>query len=230
MDPFENALEQLETALNYLETDKVLIDSLKKPKNIIKGELKVKMDNGKIEKFPAFRVQFNDARGPAKGGIRFHPQVNLDEVKALSFWMAIKCAVADIPYGGAKGGVKVDPKKLSEAELERLSRAYVRLVASQIGPWQDVPAPDVNTNAQVMAWMVDEYIKIKNPRPRRDRAEGGQKPKTKNLTSPWATFTGKPVELWGSLGREEATGRGGVYVLQALLAKLNSKSQILNKI
>lgn len=199
MNPFTNALNQLKNAAQDLRDDKKIIEQLRSPKNILKADLKIKLDNGKMAKYPAFRVQFNDARGPMKGGVRFHPGVNLAEVKALSFWMMIKCAVADLPYGGAKGGIRVDPKKLSPTELERLSRAYVRAFAKNIGPWQDIPAPDVGTDSQVMAWMVDEYLK---------RQSG---------ISPYASFTGKPVELWGSLGREEATGRGGLYVLQALL-------------
>lgn len=215
-DPFQNALNQLQLALNYLDLPPILVRKLKQPQRILKTTLKIKLDNGKTALFPAFRVQFNDARGPFKGGIRFHPDVNLAEVKALSFWMAIKCAVADIPYGGAKGGVKVDVTKLSPTELERLSRAYVRYFAPYIGPWQDVPAPDVNTGAQTMAWMVDEYSKL----PNLTRQESGVGFGSQKLTSPFASFIGKPVEFWGSLGREEATGRGGVEVLNLLASEL----------
>gem|GEM_PF-8877 len=160
-----------------------------------------------VKTFPAYRAQHNNARGPYKGGIRFHPDVTEDEVKALSFWMSIKCAVADIPYGGAKGGVIVDPRKLTEKQLEGLSRAYARAFAPFIGPDQDIPAPDVNTNGQIMAWMLDEVEQV-------------QSSKFKVQSHMAATFTGKPIELGGSQGREEATGYGGVVILKALLSKL----------
>jgi glutamate dehydrogenase/leucine dehydrogenase len=174
------------------------------------------MDNGETKIFHGFRVQHNSARGPYKGGIRFHPQVDMNEVKALAFWMAIKCAVADIPMGGGKGGVEVDPKKLSEKELENLSRAYVRAIAADIGQNTDVPAPDVNTTPLIMKWMVDEYIKSKI---KDQRSKISINDKSKLM----GTFTGKPVDFGGSLGRTEATGRGGSYILHALLAKTSSK-------
>jgi len=174
--------------------------------------------------FQSFRVQHNNARGPYKGGIRFHPGVNEDEMKALSFWMSVKCAVADVPFGGAKGGVAVDPKKLSEKQLEELSRAYVRAFGKFIGPTLDIPAPDVNTNPKVMGWMLDEYERWKSGVEAGSR-NPASKPKP-SFHSP-AAFTGKPVELGGSRGREEATGFGGVVVLQALLAKLRDKGQRL---
>jgi glutamate dehydrogenase/leucine dehydrogenase len=164
------------------------------------------MDNGKTQSFKAFRSQHNDAIGPFKGGIRFHELVTEDEVKALSTWMTIKCAVVGIPYGGGKGGVIVDPKKLSASELERLSRAYIRAIAKHIGAFKDVPAPDVNTTPQIMAWMVDEYEKIIG------RHEPG-------------VITGKPLEIGGSEGRTEATGLGAFYVLEQLakVKKLSKK-------
>ena len=177
------------------------IKRLLEPEMVHEFSLPVKMDNGQTEIFKAFRVQHNSALGPYKGGIRFHPGVTREEMQALAILMSIKCAVVGIPYGGGKGGVAVDPKKLSPAELERLSRAYAAAVAPFIGPQKDIPAPDVNTNAQIMAWMLDEYEKI----------IGHKSP---------ATFTGKPLSRGGSLGRNEATGRGGVIILQALLAKL----------
>lgn len=164
------------------------------------------MDNGQKKKFKAYRSQHNAARGPYKGGIRFHQDVNESEVKALSTWMTWKCAVTGIPYGGGKGGVVVDPRQLSQAELERLSRAYARFLANDIGPWVDVPAPDVNTTGQIMAWMVDEYEKVK-------KAQGSLQ------ENPLATFTGKPLGLGGSQGRDEATGLGGVFVLEKLAEK-----------
>src|SRR3989344_1025224 len=168
--------------------------------------------------YKGFRIQHNNNLGPYKGGIRFHPNVSREEVQALATLMTIKCAVAGLPYGGAKGGVIVDPKKLNENELDELSRAYVRAINTFIGAEIDVPAPDVNTNPKIMEWMVDEYVKrIKN-----------QKSKIKTdhetLNKLRATFTGKPIDIGGSLGRTEATGRGGVFILKALLNKLrNSK-------
>jgi len=190
---------------------------LQEPDRVIEGELEVTMDDGTVKKFPAYRSQHNNARGPYKGGIRFHPGVTLDEVKALSTWMTWKCAVTNIPYGGGKGGVIVDPKALSARELESLSRAYTRLIAEHIGPWTDIPAPDVNTTGQIMAWMVDEWQKVQTSK----SAVLGE--------NPLAAFTGKPLELGGSEGREEATGLGGVFVMEKLVEKLfsdKSKSEI----
>ena len=220
-DPFKNYLTQIEKADQVLKLDSAVKEQLKTPQNIIDVDFPVKMDNGETKSFRGFRVQFNNARGPYKGGIRFHPQVNLAEVKALSAWMAIKCAVANVPFGGGKGGVIVDPKKLSERELESLSRAYIKAIYKDIGPDLDVPAPDVNTNPQIMAWMVDEYIKLKTKSEK-------VKTTTKNskLTDKLkATFTGKPVDMGGSEGRTEATGQGGFYVLEELARKLNLKPE-----
>ncbi len=202
MNPFQNAIQQLERAAAYTKAGRRELDKLKYPNRLIRKEISIKLDNGKTAKFKAFRIQYNNARGPYKGGIRFHPQVSLEEVKALAFWMSIKTAVVGLPLGGGKGGVIVDPKELSQTEIERLSRVYVRAIAPYIGPRVDVPAPDVNTNAQIMAWMMDEYEKIV-----------GKKAS--------ATFTGKPIKLGGSLGREAATGRGGLYTLQAFLQASN---------
>ncbi len=199
---FDNAKKQIDLAVPLLSPsyeDEVIfkkaIASLKKPQKLLKTKIKVKMDNGRQKSFSAYRSQHNDARGPFKGGIRFHPDVSEDEVKALSVWMSIKCAVVGIPYGGGKGGVKVDPRKLSLIELQRLSKNYARFLASHIGPWVDVPAPDVNTGEREMAWMLEAYESVK----------GRHEP---------ATFTGKPIGLGGSLGRTEATGQGGFYILQ----------------
>ena len=189
-----------ETAKN-LGFDEEIIKRLIEPEMICEFSFPVKMDDGQIKVFKGWRVQHNSLLGPYKGGIRFHPQTCREEVQALATLMTIKCVVAGLPYGGAKGGVLVDPKNLSSAELERLSREYVKKIAHFIGEDVDVPAPDVNTNPQIMAWMIDEYQKIK-----------GYQSK--------ATFTGKPVVMGGSLGRNEATGRGGVIVLKALLEKL----------
>lgn len=212
-NPYQNAVAQLENIAKILKLDKKVVDKLKVPQKLIKAKLKVKMDSGKIATFLAFRSQHNDAKGPYKGGIRFHPNVSEAEVKALSMWMTWKCSVVGIPYGGAKGGIICDPKKMSKGELERLSREYMKAVGKNIGPWVDVPAPDVNTDGQIMAWMLDEYIKINN-----------LKCKIYNWNNigvnPLATITGKPLELGGSEGRTEATGQGGVYALQELAKKL----------
>jgi glutamate dehydrogenase len=205
---FANAQEQLRTIAPLLAEyfpDAQRLSSvmkiLSKPTKVHTKSLAITMDNGKKQTFTAYRSQHNNARGPYKGGIRFHTQVSEDEVKALSMWMTWKCAIADIPYGGAKGGIIVDPKKLSTAELQRLSQAYAKWIAPHIGEWIDVPAPDVNTGEQTMGWMLDAYEKVL----------GRQAP---------GTFTGKPIALGGSLGRTEATGQGGVYVLMAYLEKM----------
>lgn len=198
---FKNALTQLANVSQYIEAPSGVIDQLKHPQRIIEVAIPVLMDNGSTKVFTGYRVQFNNARGPFKGGIRFHEATDLNEVKALSFWMAVKTAVVNIPMGGGKGGVTVDPKKLSRGELERLSRGYVRALKDFIGPNVDVPAPDVNTTPQIMAWMVDEYLQLK-----------GQG----NL----GVITGKPMEFGGSAGRTEATGLGGFYILAALAKKL----------
>jgi len=197
----ESAQVLIKKTAKNLGFDEEIVKRLIEPEMICEFSFPVKMDDGQIKVFKGWRIQHNSALGPYKGGIRFHPQTSREEVQALATLMTIKCAVAGLPYGGAKGGVLVDPKKLSSAELERLSREYVKKIAHFIGEDIDVPAPDVNTNPQIIAWMIDEYQKIK-----------GYQSK--------ATFTGKPVVMGGSLGRTEATGRGGVIVLKALLEKL----------
>lgn len=206
INPFENALKQLALTAKTAGFNSALIANLKKFKKIIKGEIEINLDSGKRAKFLAFRAQHNNIRGPFKGGIRFHPQVSLAEVKALAFWMTIKCAVADIPFGGAKGGVKVDPKKLSLTELKKLSKAYAKFLGDNIGPKKDVPAPDVNTNGQIIIWMLEEYQKI----------TGKLQP---------ATFTGKPPSQNGLIGREEATGLGGFLILKYLMSKIGKKPE-----
>ncbi|GAB3329166.1 Glu/Leu/Phe/Val family dehydrogenase [Haloplanus salinarum] len=170
------------------------LDLLRQPKRRINVNIPIRMDDGSVEVFPSFRIQYNTARGPTKGGIRYHPSVNADEVDELAFLMSLKCAVANIPFGGAKGGIQVDPSRLSEGELERLSRAYINEYHRNIGPETDIPAPDVNTDGRIMAWMRDEYESI----------TGGQAP---------GVITGKPVELGGSEGREYATSLGGAVIL-----------------
>ncbi|MBI5176579.1 Glu/Leu/Phe/Val dehydrogenase [Candidatus Micrarchaeota archaeon] len=177
-----------------------ILEILKQPGRIVMFSIPMRMDDGKVKVFDAYRVQYNDSRGPFKGGIRFHPGVNLGEVKTLSFLMAIKCAVADIPLGGGKGGVAVDPKELSIGELERLSRGFVRGIAPVIGEKVDVPAPDVGTDGRVMGWMLDEYEKI----------AGRHAP---------GAFTGKPISIGGSRGREYSTSLGGAFVLREALRK-----------
>ena len=221
INPFESAMKQLEKAASVLVNSKELTESskkelrqklevLKQPQRQVNVSIPVKMDDGTQKIFEGYRIQFNNARGPYKGGIRYHPNVSLDEVKALSFWMTIKCSVADLPLGGSKGGIIVDPKTLSVGELERLSRGYARLIADIIGPDKDVPAPDVNTTGQIMGWMVEEFIKLRT-----------QNSMTKKDTDKLrATFTGKRIEDGGSEGREEATGLGGLYVLQSVLEQL----------
>ncbi len=198
------------------------LKKLLQPEHIYEKTLSIRLDNGEKKEFPAYRIQHNNGFGPYKGGIRFHPNVTKDEVQALATLMSVKCAVVGIPMGGAKGGVQVDPKVLSQTELERLSRAYVDLFFDVIGEEKDIPAPDLNTNSKIIAWMVDEYVKRKK--------EKVKSKKIDELTlSRWrGAFTGKPLEIGGSLGRNDATGRGGVIVLQALLAKLNDQLPITN--
>jgi len=198
---FKGVIEQLNKTCALMGIESGELEILRKPDRVMEVSLPILMDDGKIKVFDGYRVQYNNILGPYKGGLRFHPKVNLDEVKALAFWMTIKCAVADIPYGGGKGGVAVDVKKLSQGELERLTRAYTRGFADFIGPYKDVPAPDVYTNPQIMAWLMDEYSHIK----------GENTP---------AVVTGKPVEIGGSLGRDTATSLGGFFVLEQVLKKL----------
>lgn len=176
------------------------------PERILSVNFHIHRDDGRVQMFRGFRVQHNTLRGPAKGGIRFHPQVDMGEVKALAGWMSIKCAVVDIPYGGAKGGVEVDPRELSENELEQLTRQFTAAIAPIIGPRRDVPAPDVYTNGKIMSWIADEYHKI-HP----------------NEDDYLAVVTGKPLENGGSLGRDSATAAGGVQVLEAYFETKNEK-------
>ncbi len=206
LNPWQEAVTNLEAVAKQIGLDKNLLETIEKPDRVLEFKLMIKRDDGSYSIFDGFRSQHNNACGPYKGGIRFHPRVTKEEVMALSLWMTLKCAVVGVPYGGGKGGVIVDPHKLSLTELEKLSRAYVRAVAPIIGPDKDVPAPDVNTNAQIMAWMVDEYSHLKG-----------------ELSL--ATFTGKPIEMGGSQGRTEATGRGGVDVLNSLAKYYNLSPQ-----
>lgn len=190
INPFEVALTQLDETAKMLDLDDGMHQILANPKRVLLVSLPVKMDDGEIRVFAGFRSQHNDARGPYKGGIRYHPQVTIDEVKALSMWMTWKCAIADIPYGGGKGGIICDPKSMSPGELERLTRRYAYAISDIIGPHTDIPAPDVYTGGKEMAWIMDTYSAIKG-----------------NFVQP-EVITGKPLAIGGSLGRNEATGRG----------------------
>ncbi len=194
-NPFEIAHQQFERAANALSMDEDMRRWLWAPKRALIVTLPVKMDSQKVWTFEGYRVQHNIARGPAKGGVRFHPDVTLDEVKALASWMTWKCAVVNIPYGGAKGGVRCNPKSLSQGEIERITRRYAFEISLVIGPDKDIPAPDVYTNAQTMAWILDTYSMTVGH-------------------SALGVVTGKPIEIGGSLGRSEATGRGCQYVVR----------------
>lgn len=194
---FLDCQKQFREIAAELKLEPEISRELEEPRRITKFQIPILMDNGKKKIFFGFRSQHNNALGPYKGGIRYHPKVSEDEVKALSMLMTWKCSLAGLPFGGGKGGVIVDPKKLSRGELERLSRGYVREIFPWIGPEKDVPAPDVNTNPQIMAWMTDEYSKLKGK-------------------DSFAAFTGKPLEMWGLEGRSEATGYGGVVILKKL--------------
>ncbi len=193
--PFEAAGIQIEKASSYLNVPEDIVELLKAPQRIIHLEFPVKMDDGKLKMFQAYRVQHNNVRGPFKGGIRYHPKVGIDEVKALASWMTWKCAVVNVPFGGGKGGVVCDPTTLSKGELERITRRFTNELSNNIGPDIDIPAPDMNTNPQIMAWILDTY-------------------NTHHNNNEYGVVTGKPVEIGGSLGRNEATGRGGFFVIQ----------------
>lgn len=198
---FENAMKQFDDAAKLLNIDKGLLEAIKRPRRSIILELPVTMDDGTLRIFEGYRVQHSIVRGPAKGGIRYHPDTNLDEVQALSAWMTFKCAVVGIPFGGAKGGIKCDPTKMSKTELERLTRRYTAELMDVIGPDRDVPAPDVNTDQQIMAWVMDTYSMHMR--------------KTET-----AIVTGKPIIMGGSLGRREATGRGVQHCVRGMAKHL----------
>lgn len=204
-----NCYNQLDKVAKILKLGQAELDILTIPKRILTFSFPVKLDSGDIRYFTGYRVQFNDARGPTKGGIRFHPEVNLEEIKTLAFLMTLKCAVVNLPYGGAKGGVMIEPKRFSEEELERVSRGYIREINDFIGPDVDIPAPDVNTDSKIMAWMLDEYEKLK----------GKHAP---------AVITGKPIQLGGSKAREFSTSIGGAYVLQQLADNFDMKPKKTN--
>lgn len=200
-NPYENAKAQFDKVASIINLDEATRELLRQPMREYHVTIPVHLDDGSVKVFKAYRIQHNDARGPAKGGIRFHPQETVDTIRALSMWMTWKCAVVDIPLGGGKGGVICDTHSLSQREQEQICRGYVRQLASNIGPNNDVPAPDVMTNAKHMLWMLDEYETI----------HGGRYP---------GVITGKPVGMGGSLGRTEATGFGVIYVLNEALKEL----------
>lgn len=199
---FDNAMSQLDKVVSLTNLDKDFVSSLRHPNRQITVSIPVQMDDGTTKYFEGYRVEYNNVLGPYKGGIRYHQNTDIDEVKALSFWMTLKCAVVGIPMGGGKGGVTVDPKLLSKNEIENLSRGWVRRFADILGPTKDVPAPDVNTTPEIMALMADEYALI-----------------TGDKTG--AVITGKPIENGGSLGRDTATAQGGFYAFKALQKSLN---------
>ena len=201
LNPFENAKSQLKEACERLGAEPQIYQILCEPLRVLEVSIPIRMDDGTLRIFKGFRCQHNNAVGPTKGGIRFHPSVNVDEIKALAFWMTFKCSVMGLPYGGGKGGVIVDPKTLSEGELERLSRGYIQAIHKLIGEKLDIPAPDVNTNERIMAWMVDEYTKL-----------AGQ--------NSIGVITGKPVELGGTQARNSATGFGVAVAAREACKKL----------
>jgi glutamate dehydrogenase len=189
LNPFEIAQQQIKAACDKLGTEPAVYEILKQPKRTIEVSIPVKMDNGEVKTFTGYRAMHSDAIGPGKGGVRYHQNVTMDEVKALSMWMTFKCGVTGLPYGGGKGGIIVDPTQLSQGELERLSRGYIRAIANFIGDNIDIPAPDMGTNGQVMSWMIDELAVIRGH-------------------NEFGAITGKPVDFGGSLARNEATGYG----------------------
>ena len=202
MNPLENVRKEIRKAVDKLDLSEDVFQLLSDSQRLIEVSVPVKMDNGQTKVFKGYRSLHNDALGPGKGGIRFHPEVNSEEVKALSMWMTFKCAIMDVPFGGAKGGIKVEPKELSKRELQSLARNYVVRISKYLGEKIDIPAPDVGSNSQVMAWMSDEFIKISQEH---------------NL----GTITGMPTEWTGSLGRDQATGYGVSIITKAALEEEN---------
>ena len=207
-NPWQRALRQLRAAVKRTNIDPLLALQLENPDRVMEVSVPLRMDDGSVRVFQGFRVQHNNIRGPYKGGLRYHPQVDMDVAKALAFWMTIKNAVVGVPFGGGKGGIAVNPKELSLEELERLTHEFTRKIAPIIGPDVDVPAPDVNTNGKIMTWIADEYARVTG-------------------AAATAVVTGKPIGQGGSEGRTEATGLGGSYVLQYLLKKDNERYRVL---
>src|ERR687887_299804 len=205
-NPFESMMERFDRAAQLLDLDPDLYAVLRVPSREIKVYIPVKMDSGRIEVFEGFRVQHNFARGPAKGGIRYSPDVTIDEVRALAAWMTWKCAVVNVPFGGAKGGIICDPTQMSMGELERMTRRYAAELLDFIGPEKDVPAPDMNTNEQTMAWIMDTYSMH-----------------ARHTVT--AVVTGKPIDIGGSAGRREATGRGLLFVINEAIKRFKMSPQ-----
>ncbi len=203
---FADASQRLEQALKYLAVSDDAIEHLKFPKASLQVSIPVRMDDGSLQIFQGYRVRYDTTRGPAKGGVRYHPDVSLDEVQSLAFWMTFKCAALNLPFGGGKGGITLDPKLLSRMELERLSRGYVDAIADFIGPDIDILAPDVYTNPMIMGWMMDQYSIIQR-------------------RVIWGVVTGKPIAIGGSLGRETATATGAYYVVAAMMPKFGRLPQ-----
>ena len=201
LNPFVRAQQSFKEAVETLGLEPGVYEILKQPMRTFEVAVPFVRDDGTLQVFTGYRVQHNDALGPTKGGLRFHPDVNVDEVKALAMWMSVKCALLGLPYGGGKGGIACDVDQLSEREIERLSREYIRAVSSVIGPDKDIPAPDVSTNPQIMAWMVDEYSRIRGE-------------------NTFGLITGKPLVIGGSKGRVEATGRGLVFATRQLATEM----------
>lgn len=223
-DPFKDAVRNLNRAAKYSDAPDWLVQLLQEPEKIIELRFPLEKDDGTILPVNGYRVQYNNILGPYKGGIRYHPQVNLSEVKALAFWMMIKNAVCNVPFGGGKGGLEINPKDFSDKELERVTRAFTDELFPNIGPEMDVPAPDVNTNGQIMEWIADEYEK-------QFRISLGKTRDKQNSNVKYdegflrAVVTGKPLDRGGSEGRSEATGFGGFIILQSLLKKIDLKSR-----
>jgi glutamate dehydrogenase len=202
LNPYLRAQQAFKEAVETLNLEPAVYELLKQPLRFFEVAVPFVRDDGTLQVFTGYRVHHNDALGPTKGGLRFHPDVNADEVKALAMWMTVKCALLGLPYGGGKGGIACDPEQLSDSELERLSREYIRAIALVIGPDKDIPAPDVSTNAQIMAWMVDEYSRIRGE-------------------NTFGMITGKPVVIGGSAGRVEATGRGLIFAVRELARQID---------
>lgn len=217
MNIFDSAIVQLKKAAKFVDLKPGFLDQLSAPERTIKVTFPLKRDSGEIEMIKGYRVQYNNILGPYKGGLRFHTRVDMDEVSALGFWMMIKNAIVDVPFGGGKGGLEIDPKDLKEEELEKITREFTKRLFPNIGPKEDVPAPDINTNSKIMDWVADEYIN-------QFRSENL---KVKNDEDQLrAVVTGKSVENGGSLGREQATGLGGFFVLEKLVKRLNLKKPL----
>jgi glutamate dehydrogenase (NADP+) len=203
---FADASSRLEAALKYVSISEDASERLKYPKASLSVSIPMRMDNGTLRVFQGYRVRYDDTRGPGKGGVRYHPNVSMDEVQSLAFWMTFKCALLGLPFGGAKGGIALNPKELSKPELERLSRGYIEAIADFIGPDVDILAPDVYTNDIIMGWMMDQYSIIQ-----RKICPG--------------VVTGKPLTMGGSQGRDAATGTGAFYIIDAMLAKFDRQSE-----